>query len=50
MLKKSRVYRGNTVILTTAFYVFVLDKAKIIKINQKYIDTDKFEMYNINIK
>lgn len=29
---------------------FILDKSKIIKNNQKYIDNEKVGMYNIDIK
>ena len=31
------------------YRAFILDKTKIIKINQKYIDIYRKELYNINI-
>ena len=35
--------------LTNKYKIFVLDNSKIIKINQKYIDIARKELYNINI-
>jgi len=35
--------------MTNEYQTFILDKTKIIKINQKYIDIYRKELYNINI-
>lgn len=35
--------------LTNKYQIFILDKTKIIKINQKYIDIYMNKLYNINI-
>lgn len=35
--------------LTNKYQTFILDKTKIIKINQKYIDIYRDKLYNINI-
>ena len=35
--------------MTNEYQTFILDKTKIIKINQKYIDIYGQKLYNINI-